>query len=261
MTRWKHAGRGSKCTLLVGLLLGVASLVLYNSAYASALEPPYPGSPALPGIPTAPTLGCNPTGTSNETWVCGFNALSNTTFLLDGHRAGGYQADSNGCVLIVLSFSLGKVQVNGNAAVPTHAGTNYLIVKGFKSTSTGLVPIGLRIPFLVPHGNSRHCVTGPATGTTTTTLSPVTTPTGGPGSTLPRRPKRPFPIFTTTTRFNPTTLAKTIETPLEISPNKVILETSLLAAVLAAILSAGALGSIWASEGEASGTDGTPTPR
>ena len=41
-------------------------------------EPPTPARPALPGIPNGPSLGCNPTGTTSETWVCGFNALSTT---------------------------------------------------------------------------------------------------------------------------------------------------------------------------------------
>jgi hypothetical protein len=252
MTRWKHAGRGPKCTLLVGILLGVASLVLYNSAYAATLaEPPYPGSPALPGIPNGPKLGCNPTGTSNETWVCGFNALSNTTFQVNGQKAGGYQADSNGCVLLVLTFSLGSVSVNGNAPVRTRVGANYLIIEGHKTTKTGTYVVGLRVEFEVPHGNARSCVTGPVT-TTVPTTSSVTSSTVKP----PRLPR-----FTTSTRRNPTTLAKVIETPLEISPNKVILETSLLAAVLAAVLSAGALGSIWASEGdEGTGGEGAPPP-
>jgi hypothetical protein len=237
MTRWKHAGRGPKCTLLVGILLGVASLALYNSAYAATLgEPPYPGSPALPGIPNGPKLGCNPTGTSNETWVCGFNALSNTTFQVNGQKAGGYQADSNGCVLLVLTFSLGSVSVNGNAPVRTRVGANYLVIEGHKTTKTGTYVVGLRVEFEVPHGNARSCVTGPVT-----TTVPTTSPTSVTSSTV--KPLR-FPRFTTSTRRNPTTLAKVIETPLEISPNKVILETSLLAAVLAAVLSAGALGSI-----------------
>lgn len=248
MTRWKHAGRGPKCTLLVGVLLGIASLVLYNSAYAATLgEPPYPGSPALPGIPNGPKLGCSPTGTASETWVCGFNALSNTTFEVNGEKAGGYQADSNGCVLLVLTFNLGSVQVNGNASVRTRAGTNYLIIKGHKTTKTGTYVVGLRVAFQVPHGNARTCVTGPAVTTTTSPFSTTSSTSSTATSTTLKRPR--FPRFTTSTRNNPTTLAKAIETPLEISPNKVILETSLLAAVLAAILSAGALGSIWAAEG------------
>jgi hypothetical protein len=256
MTRWKHAGRVPKCTLLVGILLGVASLAMYNSAYASTLgEPPYPGSPALPGIPNGPKLGCTPTGTTSETWVCGFNALSNTTFLVNGQKAGGYQADSNGCVLLVLTFSLGSVQVNGNAPAKTRVGINYLIIQGHKTTKTGTYNVGLRVAFQVPHGNDRRCVTSPVT----TTTFPSTTSTVSVTSTL-KRPR--FPRFTTSTRRNPTTLAKVIETPLEISPNKVILESSLMAAVLAAILSAGALGSIWASEGDdgAAGAGGTDPP-
>lgn len=259
MTRWKHAGRGPKVTLLVGILLGVASLALYNSAYAATLgEPPYPGSPALPGIPNGPKLGCSPTGTASETWVCGFNALSNATFEVNGQKAGSYQADSNGCVLLVLTFSLGSVEVNGNAPVKTRAGTNYLIIKGHKTTKTGTYVVGLRVAFEVPHGNARTCVTGPGTTTTTSSFSTTTSTSSSTTSTTLKRPR--FPRFTTSTRNNPTTLAKVIETPLEISPNKVILETSLLAAVLAAILSAGALGSIWSSEGDGAPSDGEIPP-
>jgi hypothetical protein len=257
MTRWKHAGRGPKCTLLVGVLLGVASLIMYNSAYAATLgEPPYPGSPALPGIPNGPKLGCTPTGTAKETWVCGFNDLSNTTFYVNGQKAGGYQADSNGCVLLVLTFSLGSVQVNGNAPVRTRVGTNFLIIKGHKTTKTGTYVVGLRVAFQVPEGNARSCVTSPVT--TTTTPGEVTSTTAQATSTTLKRTR--FPHFTTSTRRNPTTLAKVIETPLAISPNKVILEASLLAAVLAALLSAGALGSIWASEGDAAPSEGGAGP-
>ncbi len=260
MTRWKHAGRGPKVTLLVGILLGVASLTLYNSAYAATLgEPPYPGSPALPGIPNGPKLGCQPVGSAKQTWVCGFNALSNTTFEVNGEKAGGYQADSNGCVLLVLNFGLGTVEVNGNAPVRTRAGTNYLIIQGHKTTKTGTYVVGLRFAFVVPHGTAQSCITGPATTTTSSPLSTTSTSSSTATSTTLKRPR--FPRFTTSTRFNPTTLAKVIETPLEISPNKVILETSLLAAVLAAILSAGALGSIWAAEGdEGTAPDGGSPP-
>jgi len=235
MQRWKHAGRGPKSTLIVGILLGVASLVLYNAAYAAA-EPPYPGSPALPGIPLGPKLGCLPTGTSKTTWVCGFNARSHTTFKVNGRAAGGYQADTNGCVLITLTFVNGEVSVNGNAPVPIRAGTNYLIIQGRKTTPTGTYVVGLRMAFTIPHGNAQSCV-------------PVTTSTFPPSTSTLVRPR--FPRITTSTHFQPTTLAKVIETPLEISPNKVILESSLMAAVLAAMLSAGALGSIWNAEGSA----------
>jgi hypothetical protein len=254
MTRWRHAGRGPKCTLLVGILLGVASLALYNSAYAATLEPPYPGSTALPGITNGPTLGCNPTGTSNETWVCGFNATSTTHFFVNGRSAGTYEADSNGCVLIVLSFSHGKVSINGNRAVRTRAGTNYMIIKGVKTNDSGSATVGVRFAFEVPHGSSRVCVTSPATTTTTrgSTGPPSSSVTTSTHLTRPSLQK-----FTTTTRYNPTTLAKVIETPLEISPNRVILESSLLAAVLAAILSAGALGSIWASEADPAAAGGS----
>jgi hypothetical protein len=238
MQRWKHAGRGPKCTLIVGILLGVASLVLYNAAYAAA-EPPYPGSPALPGIPNGPKIGCLPTGSSKETWVCNFNVRSHTTFTVNGRAAGGYQADTNGCVLITLSFSGGTVSVNGNAPVPIREGTNYLIIKGHKTTTTGTYVIGLRMAFTIPHGNAKTCVISPPTTSTTSVSSTTST----------ARPR--FPRFTTSTRFQPTTLAKVLETPLEISPNKVILESSLMAAVLAAMLSAGALGSIWNAEGSA----------
>jgi hypothetical protein len=130
-------------------------------------------------------------------------------------------------------------------------GANYLVIEGHKTTKTGTYVVGLRVEFEVPHGNARSCVTGPVT-----TTVPTTSPTSVTSSTV--KPPR-FPRFTTSTRRNPTTLAKVIETPLEISPNKVILETSLLAAVLAAVLSAGALGSIWSSEAEAgSGGEGVP---
>ncbi len=255
MTRWRHAGRGPKCTLLAGILLGVASLALYNSAYAATLEPPYPGSTALPGITNGPTLGCNPTGTSNETWVCGFNAMSTTHFFVNGHAAGTYEADTNGCVLIVLSFSHGKVAINGNRAVRTRAGVNYMIIKGVKTNAAGSATVGVRFAFEVPHGSSRHCVTTPATTSTTGVPSTGPPSSSATSTTHPRRPT--FPKFTTSTRYNPTTLAKVIETPLEISPNRVILESSLLAAVLAAILSAGALGSIWASEADEAPAGGT----
>jgi hypothetical protein len=244
MQRWRHAGRGPKCTLLVGVLLGVASVVLYQSAYAAAVEPPYPGSPATPSISNGPPFGCAPTGTSNATFVCGFNALSSVTFTVNGRAAGTGQADSNGCVLVTVSFSLGKVSVDDNAPVPTHVGTNYVVVKGKKTNASGVTyTVGLRISFLVPHGNDRSCVAGVTTLPTTGPTSPPTTPPTGVSTSF--RPPSHRQVFTTSTRFNPTTLAKVIETPLQISPNRVILVSSLLAAVLAAVLSAGALGSLW----------------
>jgi hypothetical protein len=255
MQRWKHAGRGPKCTLIVGILLGVASLVLYNSAYAA--EPPYPGSPALPGIPNGPKIGCTPTGSSHQTWVCGFNAVSKTTFKVNGRAAGSYQADSNGCVLVNLYFSLGEVSVNGNPSVPTHVGINYLIIRGHKTTATGTYVVGLRLAFQVPPGNARRCkVTPIPPPTTPPTVVPTVPPTSSVS--IPKRPPR-LPRITTSTRFNPTTLAKVIETPLEISPNRVILMTSLLAAVFAAVVSAGALGSIWNAEGSAAAAAATAT--
>lgn len=244
MQRWKHAKQGPKCALIVGILLGVASLTLYQSAYAATSDPPYPGSTATPGITNGPSLGCNPTGTTNETWVCGFNAVTSTSFKVNGQAAGSYQADSHGCVLIVLTFSGGEVSVNNNKSVPTHAGTNTLVIEGHKTTSSGTYVVGLRISFMVPHGNSKLCVTSSAT---TTTTGEATTVPSGSSTTIPHHRT----VFTTSTRIMPTTLAKALETPLQISPNKVILESSLLAAVLAALLSAGALGSMWASGAEA----------
>ncbi len=269
MQRWKHARRGPKSALVVGILLGVASLLLYQSAYA-ATPPPYPGYPATPSIPNGPSLGCNPTGTDNATWVCGFNVLTKVTFKVDGRNAGSAEADSNGCVLVVVTFLAGKVSVNGNAPVPVHAGRNFLIVEGFKLTSHDVEQrVGLRLPFVIPNGTSVKCATTPPTVPPVT--QPTTQPTTGPssqGSTTTLFPRRPpgLMIYTTTTRFYPTTLAKVFETPLALSPNKVILESSLLAAVLAAVLSAGALGSIWASGedgpvgGAAGGTDGGDPP-
>jgi hypothetical protein len=256
MQRWKHAGRGPKCTLLVGLLLGVASLVLYQSAYAATLQQKgYPGSIALPRIPTGPALGCTPTLTSHYTWVNGFDPLSDVTFTVNDHPAGSTQALSNGSVLVLLSFGSGTVQVNGNAPVRTHVGWNVLVIKGHKTTSTGFPQVvGLRLKFQVPHDDARSCVTSP---TTSTSFGPTgaSGPTGITSTSL-HPPK--LPRFTTSTKFMPTTLAKAIESPLQISPNKVILESSLLAAVLAAVLSAGALGSIWAA-GERAALAGAAT--
>ncbi|HEV3212705.1 MAG TPA: hypothetical protein VGZ03_04840 [Acidimicrobiales bacterium] len=257
MQRWKHAGRGPKSTLIVGILLGVASLVLYNSAYAAATGP-YPGSIALPGIPNGPRLGCTPTSTAHQTWVCGFNQLSNTHFLVNGRDAGGFQADSNGCVLLTLYFSQGEVSVNNNKPVATHVGINYLIIKGHKTTATGTVVVGLRIAFQVPHGTAQRCKGRPVGPPTTSTTQRTGPPTSSSTTTFPKRHR--FPRFTTTTNSNPTTLAKVIETPLEISPNRVILMTSLLSAVLAALLSAGALGSIWNAEATAATAGATSGP-
>ena len=239
MQRWKHAGRGPKCTLLLGILLGVASIALYQSAYA-AVPPPYPGPIALPNIGPGPFLGCNPTGTTNATWVCGFNAMSGVTFKVDGRAAGTGRALSTGCVLVTLTFSLGEVQINGNRPVPVHVGYNTLTVLGHKTTSNGTGVVGLRLRFQIPVGTNRSCVITPPTSVPTTT--PTSVPTSSSTSTTFRVPR-----ITTSTHFMPTTLAKAIESPLQISPNKVILETSLLAAVLAAVLSAGALGSLWAA--------------
>jgi hypothetical protein len=232
MQRWRHAGLGPRCALVAGVLLGVASLVMYQSAYA-AVPPPYPGPPGLPGIPNGPTLGCNNTGSSNATWVCGFNPLTTITFKVDGRAAGTSEAMSSGCVLVVVTFLSGEVQIDGNAPVPVKPGTNYLIVEGEKTSSSGSQLVGLRLPFQTPKGSNSVCVTTP-------------TPPTSSVSTLPKHPTTSFPRETTTHPFYPTTLAKVLETPLVISPNKVIIESSLLAGVLAAALSAGALGAMWA---------------
>ena len=246
MQRWKHAGRGPKCALLVGLLLGVASLVLYQSAYAATLQQPgYPGSIALPGTSNGPPLGCTPTGTSNQTWACGFNANSQVSFTVNGVAAGKASVQSTGCILVILTFSPGEVSVNFNTPVATHVGWNAIVVQGHKTTNGATATIGVRFRFQVPHGNSQSCVVTPVGPTTPTTKPTGTTGTTGSTPTTLHRPG--FPLFTTSTRYLPTTLAKAIESPLQISPNKVILETSLLAAVLAAVLSAGALGSLWAA--------------
>jgi hypothetical protein len=255
MQRWKHAGRGPKYTLLLGILLGVASLVLNQNAYAQS-QFGYPGNPATPTIPTGPSLGCTPTGQSNESYVCGFNPLSKVTFLVDGHFAGTATSDSNGCVLVAIAFLAGAVQIdgaNGNARVHVRQGENFVTVIGHKNESGGTVKVGFRLPFSTPVGDSNTCVVSPS-GPTSTTQFP-TRPTSST-----------FPIETTIHGFFPTTLPKSIETPLSISPNRVILASSLLAAVLAAVLSAGAVGALWASGGSAEAgpgdalTAGAPPP-
>jgi hypothetical protein len=237
MQRWKHAGRGPKYILLVGILLGVASFVLNQNAYAQ-VQFGYPGNPATPTIPTGPSLGCSPTGASNASYVCGFNPLSTVKFLVDGRVAGTATADSNGCVLVAITFLKGVVQIDGNAQVPVRHGENYVTILGHKSESGGDVKVGLRLPFSTPVGDSNTCVISP-TGPT------------GPTSSLTRPTSSTFPIETTAHGYNPTTLPKSIETPLVLSPNRVILATSLLAAVLAAVLSAGAVGALWSSGGSA----------
>jgi hypothetical protein len=235
---------------------------MYQSAYAA--PPPYPGYPATTTIANGPSLGCNNTGTTNDTWVCGFDVLTTVTFKVDGRFAGTAEADSNGCVLIVLTFEKGKVSVDDNPFVPVRAGTNYVIALGFKTSKGHRERVGLRIPFVIPNGTSIRCATspsGPPSTVTSTTFS--TGPSGPPTTLFPRRP-RGYKIYTTTTRYYPTTLARMLEVPLGESPNKVILESSLLAAVLAAVLSAGALGSIWGSGGTApagpSSSDGPASP-
>jgi hypothetical protein len=237
MQRWKHAGRGPKFTLIVGILLGVASLVLNQNAYAQS-QFGYPGNPATPSIPTGPSLGCTPSGMSNASWVCGFNPLTTVKFLVDGRGAGAAQSDSNGCVLVVITFLAGEVQIDNNAPVPVRHGQNFVTIVGHKSESAGLTKVGLRLPFSTPVGDNNQC---------------AATPSGpGSGTSFPTRPtSSTFPIETTAHGFYPTTLAKAIETPLIISPNRVILVTSLLAAVLAAMLSAGALGAMWSAGGSA----------
>ena len=257
MQRWKHAGWGPKSALVVGILLGVASLVMYQTAYAA--PPPYPGPPATPTISNGPTLGCNPTGTTNSTWVCGFDVLTGITFRVDGRAAGTSQADSNGCVLVVITFESHKVSINGNAFVPVHAGTNYVIVLGHRTKDGQRERVGLRLPFTVPNGTTIRCeVTPPTVPPPTTSTTTSGGSTGPPGTLPPRRPKG-YPVVTTSTLYNPTTLAKALEVPLAQSPNAVLQEAALLAAVLAAVLSAGALGSIWTS-GEGGAAGGAPSP-
>jgi len=261
MQRWKHAGRGPKTALALAAVFAVASLALFQSAYAST--PPYPGPPGQPGIPNGPTLGCNPTGTTNETWVCGFDALSTVTFKVDGHFAGTYTADSNGCVLVVVTFLHGEVSVNGNAPVHVHPGLNYLIVEGTKTTKGVKLTVGLRLPFTTPREGTNSCSSSGPPPTAPTTSFPPPSST----STFPGRPTIPtFPVVTTAHGYVPTTLAWVIKTPLQDSPNKVVLEASLIAAVLAAVLGAGALGAIWSSGEGAPGGEapvapvGAPTP-
>ena len=264
MQRWKHAGRGPKSALLLGILLGMASLLLFQAAYAA--EPPYPGPPGLPGIPNGPSLGCSPTGATNSTWVCGFDALSSVSFIVNHHAAGTSVADSNGCVLVVVTFLKGEVSISGNAAVPVKAGLNFLVVQGYKTTNGIRQLVGLRLPFSTPAEGHNSCNLKPSPPVSTTTAPP----SSGSTTTIPGPPTTTtFPVVTTSHPYYPTTLAKAIETPLRISPNKVILESSLLAAVLAAALSAGALGAIWAagergSRGATSGgtaaPSGTPPP-
>lgn len=252
MQRWKHAGRGPKYTLVLGILLGVASIVLSQNAYAQS-QFGYPGNPATPGIPTGPSLGCTPSGASNASWVCGFNPLTTVKFLVDGHLAGTATSDSNGCVLVVISFLPGEVQIDANAPVHVRHGQNFVTIVGHKTVTGGTVKVGLRLPFSTPISNNNACVVSP------------TGPTGPPTSgTVTRPTSSTFAVRTTIHGFTPTTLAKVIETPLVISPNRVIMETSLLAAVLAAVLSAGALGAMWSSGGSApagaAGGAGAGTP-
>ncbi|HUD68992.1 MAG TPA: hypothetical protein VMQ40_02015 [Acidimicrobiales bacterium] len=181
--------------------------------------------------------------------------MTTVKFLVDGRVAGTATADSNGCVLVVITFLPGEVQIDGSAPVPVRHGENYVTILGHKTESGGNVKVGLRLPFSTPRGDSNACVVSPS--------GPPTT-----GSVFPTRPtSSTLPIETTTHGFSPTTLAKSIETPLVLSPNRVILATSLLAAVLAAILSAGALGAMWTSGGAApggsagaSGAGTTPPP-
>jgi hypothetical protein len=184
--------------------------------------------------------------------VCGFNALSTVTFKVNGHDAGTAQADSNGCVQVVVSFYRGKVSVNANAPIKVHAGLNFLIVEGHKTSGGVTQVVGLKLPFSTPPPGHRVCPAQRPQPTVPTSLQ-TPPPTGGAPTSIPGRlTTTTFPVRTTIHGYYPTTLAKALETPLEISPNKVILESSLLAAVLAAVLSAGALGAIWsAGEGEA----------
>jgi hypothetical protein len=228
----------------------MASLLLIQAAYA-ATPPPYPGYPGQPGIPPGPTLGCNNAGTDATTWVCGFNAQSAVTFQVNGHYAGSGTADANGCVLVIVQFFHGHVQVNGNAPIRVRPGVNYLIVEGHKTTGGTTQVVGLRLPFATPPPGRTSC---PKTKPTPPT-SIVTVPTSGPPTSIGPRPTvTTFPVLTTIHGFYPTTLAKVIETPLMISPNKVIVESGLLSGVLAAVLSAGALGVIWsAGEGTEAG--------
>jgi hypothetical protein len=262
MQRFRHAGRGPKSTLVLSLLLALTSLALFQVAYAA--EPPYPGPPGLPGIPPGPSLGCNPAGTTNATWICGFDPLSTVTFKVNGHYAGTAQADSNGCVLVVVTFLHGQVSVSGNAPVATRHGKNYLIVVGTRTHNGVKQEVGRRLAFSTPAAGTNSCRSH-------TSPPPVPPPTSFPiggGTTIPPRPTTTlFPVVTTAHGYTPTTLAWVIKTPLSDSPNRVILESSLIAAVLAAALAAGALGAIWsggdrageaaagAAGGEAAGAD------
>lgn len=243
MQRWRHARRGPKVTLVLAVLVAIGSLCMYQAAYATTAVNPYPGPPAGPHIPPGPYFGCTPTGTTKATWVCGFNALSTVTFKVDGKAAGTGTADSNGCILVVVSFLNGEVSVNGNAPVPVHPGANYIEVLGTKNSNHVAGTVGLRLSFTTPPHGTNTCAIAPPpplVSTTVPTVSPVTQV-----SIPPRITSTTFAIVTTSHPTVPTTLAKVIETPLEISPNKVILESSLLAALLSLLLAAGALGSVW----------------
>lgn len=240
MHRWRTAGLGPRLSLVAGALLGLLSLSLHEVALAGQAKG-YPGPPAGYNITPGPPLGCTPIGATNQTWAHGFNALSTVTFKVDGRLAGASEADSNGEVLIVISFLPGHVQVNDNSPVRDRRGVNYLIAEGKRDDRGVERTVGLRFKFETPTGTRNVCVTKPVVPPPTlppTTLPPTVT-------TLPRRPHHRPPVETTLHGFYPTTLAEVLRRPLAISPNRVIEETSLLAAVLAAALCAGALGTLF----------------
>lgn len=237
MQRRKHAGLGPRCALLAGVVLVGASILLYQQAYATA--PGYPGSIALPGIPPGPPLGCNNPSSDNSSWVSGFDILSTVHFRVDGKAAGTAIADADGAVIFLLAFEPGSVQVNTNPPVADRPGENTLTVVGTRTVKGRAETVGVVRHFTTPSTPNGRC--------TTTTTVPVSTPTTPPTSSKSTTTL----LRTVTTRhpFYPTTLAKVTETPLVISPNKVIMETSLIAGVLGAALSVGALGALWGGNG------------
>ena len=210
-------------------------------------EPPYPGSPALPGIPNGPDARLQPDRHDDQTWVCGFNALS-THVLRGERRQGGHLPGGLERLRPRRSSRSARRGAGQRQRAGPHSGRDELPDRQGAQDDERAAPASSAC---ASRSRCRTATPGPASPacrdddhppiSTTSSTSSTATPTtlSGHGS----------PEFTTSTRYYPTTLAKAIETPLEISPNKVILESSLLAAVLAAVLSAGALGSIWAAEG------------
>ncbi len=235
MQRRRHRGLGPRYALVAGIVLGGLSVLLYQQAYASN---PYPGPIALPGIPPGPPLGCNNPNTSNYSWLPGFDVLSTVHFRVDGRPAGTALATSEGAVVFLLTFEPGTVAVNGNPPVADHPGDNTLTVFGTRTVKGRAETVGIVRHFTTPTTPGGRCAP-------TTTIPPSSSST----SSTSLRTTTSLRTVTTHHRFYPTTLAKVTETPLVISPNKVIMETSLIAGVLGAALSVGALGAMWSGNG------------